>query len=235
MKKVLFTIFFITLFNNVSFAQSKYSLGIIFGPNYTSFRGSDFVQETKPGYGFQAGISLEYSINKSFTLGTGLNLEQKIIHYNTDFTVDYISEFGMFEKDIINAETNNKYKYFSVPLFLKYCFGHNKSYFISGGVFISFLQNYKKESSFENKSGGDILYSSNSIYNFPLAEDVSGDYGVSFGFGKSFELNEKNKISIEIRDNLGLQNTVDRTSKYGVSGVIKTNCLNLMAGWAFDL
>ena len=235
MKKILFTIFFVAFFNNLNFAQSKFSLGIIGGPNYTSFRGSDFVQETKPGYGFQVGVSLEYKINKSLTLSTGFNLEQKIVHYNTDFTVDYLNEFGFIERDIINAETNNKYKYFSVPFFLKYSFGQNKSYFVNGGVFISFLQNYKKESSFVNKSGGDIVYSSDSIYNFPLAEYVSGDYGVSFGFGKSFELNEKNKISIEIRDNLGLQNTVDGISNYGVSGVIKTNCLNLIAGWSFDL
>lgn len=58
MKKILF-FFLVILFNNISFAQSKYTVGIVFGPNYTSFRGSDFVQETKPGFGFQAGISLE--------------------------------------------------------------------------------------------------------------------------------------------------------------------------------
>lgn len=235
MKNFLLVIFAISFFN-INYAQSKYNLGLALGSNYTSFRGSDFLKSTEPGFGFLGGISLEYKINKTLSISTGFSFEQKVIKNETDFTITYIDDStGMIVHDEINAKTNNKYQYFSFPLLLKCSIGKSKTFYLNGGPFISFLQKHKKESKFVNKNGGNIIYSSDSKYNFPLADDVSGDYGVSLGIGKTFELTMKNKISIELRDNLGLKNTIENIKNYGESGVIKTNSLNLIAVWSFNL
>ena len=236
MKKRILIIFVLTFFYNINYAQSKYSLGLLLGPNYSSFRGSDFLDSTKSDFGFIAGVFVEFKLNKSFSVSTGINIEQKTITNETDYMVDNIDFNGNFVViESINAKTNNRYQYFSVPLFLKYSFGKNKSFYLNGGPYISFLQKHKKETEFKNNNGGSIIRSSDSKVNFPLADYVSGDYGFSLGIGKIFEIDMKNKISIELRNNLGLKNTIEDIQVYGQSGVIKTNTLNLIGNWSFNL
>jgi hypothetical protein len=236
MKKILLAFFAITLFYNTNYAQSKYNLGLVLGPNYTSLRGSDFLQGTKPGFGYLVGVSIEYVINKTFSISSGCNFEQKVIKNESDFGFNYFDETtGMIVLNNINESTNNKYQYLSFPLFFKYSMGKNKSFYLNGGPFISFLQTHKKESKFVNKSGEAIIYSSAWKYNFPLADEISGDYGISLAIGKTFEIDMKNKVSIELRYNLGLKNTIEDIQIYGESGVIKTNSLNLIANWSFNL
>jgi hypothetical protein len=238
MKKVLLTVFLISLFNTTGFAQSNYSVGLNFGLNYTSFRGSNVLDNTNSGFGHLAGIFVEYRINESFAIKSGLNLEQKSIKYETDYTVGYFDEqtFG-YVNEGISVETSNKYKYLTIPLLLKYSFGKSKSIFVNGGGFISFLQKRSKKTRAVNDRGQVFrdYYSSNPNDNFPLADNVEGDYGVSLGFGKCFKINDKNIISIELRDNLGLHNALDGTFIYGKSGVIKTNSLSLITSWSFNL
>ena len=237
MKKVLLAVFSVLFFQNVGYSQSRYSLGLVLGPNYTSLRGSDFLENTTPGFGFLAGLSIEHKINKTLSISTGVNFEQKVIKDERDYPITYIDEsIGIIRHETINAKTNNKFQYFSFPLLLKCSVGKSKSFYLSGGPYISFLQKHKKESKFVNKDGsGIIMYGSNYKYNFPLADEVSGEYGVSVGIGKTFEIDLKNKISIEIRDNIGLKNAIEDTMIYGESGVIKTNTLNLIANWSFNL
>ncbi|GEL11496.1 Outer membrane protein beta-barrel domain-containing protein [Flavobacterium glycines] len=235
MKKALLTVFLVVVFNVVGLAQSNYSVGVNFGSNYTSFRGSDILDHTDSGFGYLAGLFVEYRINKNFSINSGLNLEQKSIKYETDYTISYFDNqtFEYFVEDI-NVKTINKYKYLTIPLLVKYSFGKSKSFFVNGGGFISFWQSHKQKSHFVNKNGGSIVYSPSGI-NFPLANDVSSDYGVSLGLGKIFELDNRNTILIELRDNLGLCNTIDGTFNQGVSGGIKTNSLSLITSWSFNL
>lgn len=238
MKKVLLTVFLITLFNTTCFAQSNYSVGLNFGTNYTSYRGSDVLDSTNSGFGYLGGLFLEYRINKRFAINTGLNLDSKSIKYETNYTSSYINE-ETFE--VVNenwdVNTTNKYRYLTLPLLLKYSFGKSKSFFVNGGGFISFLQKHSKKTRAVNDRGQVFrdYYSSSPNNNFPLADETEGDYGISLGCGKSFQLDENNIISIELRDNLGLHNTLDGTFSQGVSDVIKTNSLSLIASWSFNL
>ncbi|MEO7976359.1 porin family protein [Flavobacterium sp.] len=236
MKNFLLSFFTIAFFHNINYAQSKYNLGLVLGPNYTSFRGSDFLQSTKPDIGFLGGVFIQYQLNNTLSIISGLNFDQKEIENETDYPITYMDEStGIILHEVINAKTNNKFQYFSLSLVLKYNIGKNKSFYLNGGPYISFLQKHKKKSKFFNRDGGTIIYGSNYQYNFPLADNVSGDYGVSFGIGKTFGIDMKNKISIELRDNLGLKNTIEHIQIYDQSGVIKTNTLNLIANWSFNL
>lgn len=237
MKKGLLTIFLFSLFNVAGFTQNNYSIGVNIGPNYASFRGSDVLDNTDSAFGYLAGLFVEYRINENFAIKSGLNLEQKSIKYETDYTVDYFDEQTGYVNEGINVKTSNKYKYLTIPLLLKYSFGKSKSFFVNGGCFISFLQKHIKKTRAVNDRGQVFrdYYSSNPNDNFPLADNVEGDYGVSVGFGKCFKINDKNIISIELRDNLGLHNALDGTFIYGKSGVIKTNSLSLITSWSFNL
>ncbi len=58
------------------------------------------------------------------------------------------------------------------------------------------------------------------------------DFGLSIGFGKTIEINEKNSIFIEIRENLGLTNT--SKNKVWGNGEVKTNSLNLIIGYSLN-
>ncbi|RVT77325.1 PorT family protein [Flavobacterium sufflavum] len=237
MKKVLLTVFLISLFNTTGFTQSNYSVGLNLGLNYTSFRGSDVLDNTNSGFGHLEGLFVEYRIDKRFAINTGLNLDSKSIKYETNYTYTY---FDQQKFEVVNerwdVKTTNRYKYLTIPLLLKYSFGKSKCFFVNGGGFISFWQNHTKKSRAINDKGVVIdNYSSSSGNNFPLADDVSSDYGLSFGLGKLFKLDNRNTISVELRDNLGLCNTIEGTFVQGVSGVIKTNSLSLIASWSFCL
>ena len=59
------------------------------------------------------------------------------------------------------------------------------------------------------------------------------DFGWSLGIGKKFKINEKNKLSVELRDNLGLQNISDVPVQG--NGTVKTNSFNLILGYEFNL
>lgn len=239
MKKKIFTFLLIALVNTFGFGQSNYNLGLSLGPNYTSFRGSDsLLEKTNSDFGFSGGVFLEYKINKRFAVSSGLNFESKSIIYKANFSDFYLNEQTYeYVNENWNIKTTNKYKYFTVPLLFKYSFGNTKTFFVKGGGFISFLQNHKKKTRAVNDRGQVFEnYSSNSSdNNFPLADKVEGDYGISFGFGKKFQLDKHNAISVELRDNLGLHNVLDGIMSYGQSGVIKTNTLNLIASWSFNL
>ena len=58
------------------------------------------------------------------------------------------------------------------------------------------------------------------------------DFGLSFGLGKTINLNEKKSIFIEIRENLGLTNT--SKNKVWGNGEVKTNSLNLIVGYSMN-
>ena len=58
------------------------------------------------------------------------------------------------------------------------------------------------------------------------------DFGLSLGLGKTIEINKKNAIFIEIRENLGLTNT--SKNKVWGNGEAKTNSLNLIIGYSLN-
>jgi hypothetical protein len=235
MKKVLLTIFVVAFFNNVNFAQSKCSIGIILGPNYVSFRGSDFFQNTESDYGSLVGGFVEYKINKSLSISSGFNFEQKALNYRSEYSYSYLNDLDQVVTVDCDVKTVNNYQYFSIPLLLKFRFGKNKSIFINGGVFSAHLQNHKKKRIITDKEGNSYKMSFLNP-NFSLADEFQGlDCGLSFGFGKSFELTKKDKILLELRDSYGLKNIVEGINDYGQTGVVKSNTVCLIIGWSFDL
>lgn len=230
LKRILLASVFIIFLSNLNFAQNKHRLGVIGGPNYFSLTGTD-LENTESQYGYFFGFSYEYKLNDNFSLVTGIALDKKIIDYNSQASYQYVGENGDLLEENFTISTVNKYKYFTVPLLLRYSFGKKKSFFANGGVFIAASGKNKKSTKITYQTLGYNYYApTHGEYNFPLADDISGaDYGLSFGIGKIFILNDKLNFLIELRNNLGVANNVNS------GATIKTNTLNLIAQLSFDL
>lgn len=235
MKRFLVVVIFAIL-SCTSFAQSNHRLGFVFGPNHFSLRGSDFLDEAKSDYGYFFGFSYEYKFNKNLSLVTGITIEQKRINYNTQFDYDFFNEQGEIVTHDYSVETKNKYQYFSLPLLLKYNFGKDKSFFVNGGLFIATSGKHKKSTKTTNETLGYSYTPTTGNYNFPFADDIEGfDYGVSLGIGKSFKLNSKTNVSVELRDNFGLVNIIQDFDESELKSTMKTNTLILMIQLSYDL
>ena len=100
---------------------------------------------------------------------------------------------------------------------------------------MAFMLGDDSKTRFSDKSAADYDPDP-SAYNFTLANRFHNfDYGVSFGFGKSFRLDDKNSLSIELKDNMGLANRVRNVKVNGTRGDIRTDAVSLILGWSFGL
>ena len=99
--------------------------------------------------------------------------------------------------------------------------GKKDDFYVNGGLFLGYLLN-SKLSSKNSDNDTDTTDMNKKI-----------DAGLVFGFGKVFQLNDKNNLKLEIRENLGMLNTSD-FDVYN-DGTIKTNSLNLILNWNFNL
>ncbi len=155
----------------------------------------------------------EYYLKENLSIKTNLNYERK--SFNTqNFGTD---EFGFVNNEV---EITTNFDYLSFPILVKYEFGNSKKFFVNSGPFLGFLLSTK------SKADG-----------FPDSDSTSLnkklDLGISFGIGKKFNLNDKNNLNIEIRENLGLINISD--VEVIDNGTIKTNSLNLILTWDFEI
>lgn len=233
MKKRTIVILFLVFPLLHCFGQ-KMKVGLDVGATYASFRGSDIVDDVKSEFGSIAGVSFEYFLKTNFSLKSNLNLEQKNNSYS-----GIISTFSYdFEgKPILQSfetKSKNSYNYITLSTMAKYYFGKNSSFFINGGFFFAHLNKYKVETHTKEISFVEPKEIQQS--NYPLAAEFDhSDYGLVFGFGKSFAINDKFGLSLEVRDNLGLRNLIDGTMKYSTSGDIKTNAVNLLFGFEMKI
>jgi hypothetical protein len=213
MKKIVLVFF--VLFSLHSFGQDKFRIGINSGITLSHFRGNDLVNRSNSGLGFLVGLDFEYSLKEKLSLRTNVSYETKSIVYKTIVLYD---NFGAPTGK--NTKIKSTYDYITIPILVKYSFDNKKSFFINGGPFLGFLLNAKSKAESVDSNNFTSL-------------NKNLDYGLSFGIGKRFNLNEKNDLNIEIRDNLGLVNT--SAVKVINDGTIKTNSVNLILGWSFGI
>jgi len=200
------------LLTSITFAQNELRVGINAGANLSSFRGNSFIENSKSKIGFLGGVSFEYYLKDNLSIKTNLNYERKSIEQGGG----YYDEYGIFTE----MKANIHYDYLTIPILLKHEFGKSKIFYINGGPFINFLLSTKIIG--DNSPSDDIT----SFY-----KKIDG--GLSIGIGTKFQLNDKNNLNIEIRDNYGLVNISDVAVVDG--GTIKTNSFNLILSWDFEI
>lgn len=231
MRKLLLSILFL-LISFLSYSQnSKIKFGIQAGLNYSDFRGYDIpagissIYSESPAFAFLGGINFEYQIKEKLSLKLELNYERKSQKLKTEIEMINDSPDPLPEADEYKAKRNNDY--LVLPIMIKYNFGNKNSFFINGGPYIGYLLKSNLEES---------LYLNGSLQDSQMTETTNSnnktDLGLSIGLGKTIEINEKNSIFIEIRENLGLVNT--SKNKVWGNGEVKTNSLNLIIGYQFN-
>lgn len=207
----------------LSYSQdSKFKFGVQGGLTYSDYRGNQLdISSTeyteKPGLGFLGGLHVEYQLKKRIRLKLEVSYEQKIQKEKNTFT---------YGGKVYNFTSKKNQDYVVLPLMLKYSFSDRNSFYVNGGPFIGFLL----KSDITNDAEKIENVNMNTIDNMALYKKT--DFGVSIGVGKTFEINQKSSIYIEIRDNLGLSNI----NNYDIEeyGNLKTNSLNLMVGYSLN-
>lgn len=216
MKKLFWIVNFLCI-STTFWAQSKVKLGINGGLNYSSLRGNELSENLKSGFSFLGGISFEYFVKENISINANVNFEQKLVKDDGYFYLT--DEYGYTEA--YKSDSKLKYNYLIVPVYASYYFGSKKDFYVNGGFFTGYLIDSKYTSKQFNSTKDTTEMNKKS------------DFGLVFGFGKLFELNEKNNLKVELRENLGLVNTSD--IKVFNDGTIKTNSINLILNWSFNL
>jgi outer membrane protein with beta-barrel domain len=206
-KRVLFLIG--VFFTSIIYAQNGIRIGLNAGATYSKFRGNELIENTDAKIDFLIGVSFEYSLKENLSLKTNLNYERK--SFVGVKTIGFIP---------VEIKVTSNFDYLSFPILIEYDFGNSQKLFVNGGPFIGFLLSGK------SKAGG---FPTNDLTSLNKKLDI----GLSFGIGKKFYLNDKNNLNVEIRENLGLINISD--VEVINDGSIKTNSLNLILTWDFEI
>jgi len=229
MRKLLLSISFL-LISFLNYSQnSKIKFGVQAGLNYSTFLGYEVPKDfghyysESPAFAFLGGINFEYQIKEKLSLKLELNYERK--SQNADNTIEISADFDT-PPQVYNYTSKKNYDYLVSPIMLKYSFTDKNCFYVNGGIFMGYLLKSNATNDLEKKDGLD---------NDPFdTTDLNNktDFGLAFGFGKTIELNLRNSIFIELRENLGLINT-SKNNVWG-NGEVKTNSLNLIIGYQLN-
>jgi len=198
---VLFLIIPALIVTNKGYGQNGVRFGINTGVTYSDIRGYPEAEIYNYDFGLLAGFTIEYILNEKLSLKSSLNFERKRFSWNYDDLLDPVDP-------LYTGPFFRIYDYLTVPILINLNFGRSDNFFINGGSFFGYLINA------EYKVDGIVLEDLNSsISKF--------DFGLSLGIGTLIALNDKNNLTIEIRDNLGMSYE-------------KTNSIILSVGWNFN-
>ena len=204
-------------------AQDKVKFGVNAGATLSDIRGSEYADDFKYGANYLVGISAELPLTERLSFAANINYEkksptQKITFMGPDPQVPDPNDPAFRTGSIRVTNTLN---YIAIPLNLKYYIGSKKNFFATGGLFAAFLID-----SSLRVDGDKVNDSGNSGFK-------TVDFGVNLGFGTKIKLNETQSLNIELRDNLGFANISN--NNYPTSDTVRTNSINLIANWQFDL
>lgn len=221
MKKVLCLLILVGSFKAA--AQNSPAIGINAGSTLSWLRGNDVAKQNDAAVNFLVGASFEVPVSNNLSFFTSLNYERKSVSRTIPF-----SSVGLGNVPDPNDpafrqggfDVRYTLHYLTIPVNLRYYFGSAKKFYVNGGPYAGFILGDSARI-----DGRD-------------AEEEGGNYkGVEFGInaGLGFRIlsSEKHNLDIELRDNLGLTNIYDGTIVN--DGSVKTNTLNLIANWSFNL
>ncbi|MFI1743115.1 porin family protein [Thalassobellus sediminis] len=207
------------------YGQDKIITGINTGLTYSDFRGNRFFENFDSELNYLIGVSIDFKISEKLFLSTDLNYEKKsvkLFYPESNVTNIFVgTPIGEAPKPIPDLKFQTKFQYFSIPIMVKYFFGKNLEFYVNGGPFLSYLLDVKN---IDDGNESDLDF--NDSFN-------KTDFGLTFGFGYNFEIDENNSISIELRDNYGINdNSKSNNSNFSST---KSNSVNLILNWDFKL
>jgi hypothetical protein len=202
------------LTSTLSFAQqNRISLGVEGGISLANLAvnntGYQDIYESRTGYA--AGLAFQYNFPKVFSFHTGLMYELRGATFPDSATTA--------ANPSSTAEWLETLDYLTVPLLLRATFGDKINFFVNGGPYWALLLKRKQ-----------VL---EAAANYPEQEiDLTSqtertEWGIAIGAGASAVFNERIVISLEARDNIGMEDIAPQ------SYVLKTRTFLILAGVAF--
>lgn len=210
MKRFSFTML-LTFFVMLSFGQEhKILIGIDAGPSLVSIRNKDN-NDLKSKIGFAAGLSFEYLISEAIGIKSGLLYDKKGAKDEINYIDAEGRPSGMQDIDI-------QIDYLVVPVLFAFHIPGKISYYANAGPYFGIL--------LKNM----VYYDENDQYQ-GLKEDFTSetnglDFGLSFGIGTNIEISDKMIFGLDIKNNLGLSETIAPS---------KNNSLGLLLGLKYRL
>lgn len=206
-----FAIIILFFISFLGFGQTnKMDIQVEGGPSLISVYGNFF--DTKPTLnGFTGGLYINYNINKSLSIKSGIIYERKGYKDSFNATLANGSSAGVFEYV-------NNLDYLIMPLLIRANYGNNIRFFVNGGPYLGYLANQQSIASYLPSSGkiGGIL------------TEKKIDLGISTGIGCAVPINDLLSISFEGRNNLALISLFD-------GGKINNNSTNFIFGITYYL
>ena len=212
MRKYLFLviIFGLTSYHTVHAQNTNnIKIGINAGLNYPDIRGNEYAKYNNFKVGYLFGLSFDYYLNQNLSLKSNINYERKIKKFQLTY-------FNYDAEQIGKENLREIIEYINIPILLKYQF-FNSHVFINGGPFVNIFLNEKFKPEYPNENSNEYT------------ERNKLDFGISAGVGTNISLNEKNDLTIEIRNDFGI---IDIGGvPQSVDGEVKTNAIKLVVGW----
>jgi len=173
-------------------AMTDYSIGLWAGQNYTNitFRGLFHIAQSiqvMPEYRFSNsfGISGNYKKNDSWSYQVELNIERKGMYIEDEFF-----SFMGSTRLTNNVKSNLNLNYFSLPILANFHFGRVTKWYVSGGLYYSYL----RTAALEGTLSAEIInnFHEKEIIevdiNYPLSSSYQSDAGAVVGAGFSLPI-----------------------------------------------
>lgn len=193
--------------------DSKFKIGLIGGPNYTSLFGNEVIKNAyNSGFQYNVGIGLDYHLVKRLSLISGLLLEQNYSYVDIHFT----DQFGTPTYSTVAKSTFHQ---LNLPIALKIKLIDRKlNLYTNIGTNFQYLSKYVY-------SADDGLITRN----FNQTNDYNRfNIGLITSLGSSYKITKFWNFSLEVRNNLGLSNAAK-------NGNLKINSTSLLFGIHYHL
>ena len=193
--------------------DSKFKIGLIGGPNYTSLFGNEVIKNAyNSGFQYNVGIGLDYHLVKRLSLISGLLLEQNYSYVDIHFT----DQFGTPTYSTVAKSTFHQ---LNLPIALKIKLIDRKlNLYTNIGTNFQYLTKY--------------IYSADdglNTRNFNQTNDYNRfNIGLITSLGSSYKITKFWNFSLEVRNNLGLSNAAK-------NGNLKINSTSLLFGIHYHL
>ena len=217
-KYISLSTLFLILFSFGNAQEKQVDLGFNGGPSFNSSHGSSLTNnQTGTLMGYTVGGHVRFGITKHLGIKAILQYEQNGWSYRS-MTFENSSGTGL-----VNSDLDYKLNYLNLPLLAHYEFGQGVKFNGSGGVFIGALLKNQLITKIEDQPA--VKSSSKGLRTF--------NYGLSFGIGTQIPISSKVKVSLDLRDNLGLADL--NKSPNSSRSTLKTNSLSITSRLTFSL
>ncbi|MCA6364433.1 MAG: PorT family protein [Bacteroidetes bacterium] len=217
--KSIFAFFLISISLAANAQFNRLDIGVQGGVSRASLYGNSSIYGGhKARMGYAGGLFAQYNFTPHIALRSGVSFERKGSTLELTMMDITGAEIGTFR----GKET---FDYLTVPLLFRFSFGKKIQYFVNAGPYVGFLLKQT-----EYIEAFQILPETT---NDLTANFKKNEFGASLGAGVNYALNDSYVFSVEVRNNLGLNNL--SALPLINMGTIKTNALGLLVGLHYRL